>query len=300
MPAGVPARRPGCGPPVAYRAGMTTPARRFGAALLAVFALLAAGCGSDGNGADAAPSPTSSSTTETTAKAAETLDILVTNDDGYAADGIDAVVEALRAEPDTNVTVVAPFDDQSGKGDKTTPGELVRHDVETKSGYPAVGVEGHPADTVNVALDVLGLKPDLVVSGTNKGQNIGPFTTISGTVGAAKMAVRRGIPAFAASTGFADAPDFATTAELVVEWVRSHRAAILDGSAPVEIRNLNVPTCATGSLRGVVEDVPLASDFKGRDAMDVDCGSTKPESELVDDVDAFANGFAPITLAPAG
>lgn len=275
---------------------------RLAAVLLVVLALAGA-CSSDGKDTDAAPATTSTTTAPPAkdAKADGVLQVLVTNDDGYASEGIDAVVEALRAEPDTHVTVVAPFDNQSGQGDKTTPGSLVRHAVKTRSGYDAVAVEGHPADTVVVALDVLGLHPDLVVSGTNAGQNIGPFTEISGTVGAAKQAVRRGIPAFASSTGSVKDHelDHDVAATLVVRWVRDHRTELLAGTAPVEIHNLNVPTCTTGSLRGVVE-VPLAPDFKGRDASLVDCGSTKPEGALIDDVDAFANGFAPLTLAPAG
>jgi 5'-nucleotidase len=271
------------------------------ALLVALLALLATACGGSDGKAAVGTTTTSAAPTSTTAKPVEVLEVLVTNDDGYASDGIDAIVEALRAEPTTHVTVVAPNDNQSGQGDKTTPGTLVRHDVKTKSGYPAVGVEGHPADTVIVALDVLHLKPNLVVSGTNQGQNIGPFTEVSGTVGAAKEAVRRGVPAFATSTGLVkDHPlDYAVSAKLVVQWVHEHRAALLARTAPVEIRNLNVPTCVTGSLRGVV-DVPLATDFKGRDASLQDCSSTKPQSALVDDVDAFANGFAPLTLAPAG
>jgi 5'-nucleotidase len=275
---------------------------RLAALLLAVLALVAVSCGSDDNKDEAAETTTTTTEapTTTTAAPAKTLEVLVTNDDGYAADGIDAVVEALRAEPDTHVTVVAPYDNQSGQGDKTTPGTLPTHEVKTKSGYDAIGVEGHPADTVIVAIDVLHLKPNLVVSGTNEGQNIGPFSTISGTVGAAKQAVRKGIPAFAASTGLVkDHPsDHAAAAKLVVEWVRAHRAALLDGSAPVEIRSVNVPTCVSGQLRGEIE-VPLATDFKGRDASVQDCTSTKPESAMADDVDAFNNGFAPLTLVPA-
>jgi 5'-nucleotidase len=280
---------------------------RLAALLLAVLALAGAACGGSDD-KDAASTTTTSTTassdsgasTSTTAASAGVLEILVTNDDGYASNGIDAVVEALRAEPETHVTVVAPYENESGTGDKTTPGTLVTHEVKTASGYDAIGVEGFPADTVIEAIDVLGLKPDLVVSGTNEGQNIGPFTTISGTVGAAKQAVRKGIPAFASSTGMVkDHPfDHAVAAKVVVDWVREHRAALLDGTALVEIRNLNVPTCVTGTLRGVVE-VPLATDFKGRDASIQDCTSTKPEADLVDDVDAFAHGFAPITLAPA-
>jgi 5'-nucleotidase len=273
--------------------------RRAPVALFVALVLLA-GCGSDDK--EAAPTTTAAAktTTTTAATSAETLEILVTNDDGYASEGIDAVVEALRAMPGTHVTVVAPFENKSGTGDKTTPGALVTHDVKTASGYDAIGVEGFPADTVIQAIDVLKLQPHLVVSGTNEGQNIGPFTEISGTVGAAKQAVLKGIPAFASSTGLVKDHDLDhdVAAKIVVDWVHEHRAALLERSAPVEIRNLNVPTCLTGKLRGVVE-VPLATDFKGRDASIMDCTSTKPESALVDDVDAFANGFAPITLAPS-
>jgi 5'-nucleotidase len=252
--------------------------------LLAALALVGTSCGTTDDDPAATPSTTAAPTSTTSATSAgDVLEILVTNDDGYASKGIDAVVEALRAEPGTHVTVVAPYE------------------VKTASGYDALGVEGFPADTVILALGELGLHPDLVVSGTNEGQNIGPFTEISGTVGAAKQAVRTGVPAFASSTGTVkDHPyDHAVAAKIVAEWVRDHRKALLAGTAPVEIRNLNVPTCATGKLRGIVE-VPLATDFKGRNAAAIDCTSAKPRSELVDDVDAFANGFAAITLAPAG
>ena len=89
-------------------------------------AVLAAGCSSDDGGSDDAASDTTEAAAETTTTTApaETLDILVSNDDGFDAEGIDAVVEALIALPDTNVTVVAPAENQSGSGGNTTPGEL--------------------------------------------------------------------------------------------------------------------------------------------------------------------------------
>ena len=145
---------------------------------VAVALLLLAGCGSSGSKASdttSAPSGNAGGSTETTVSA--TLKVLVTNDDGYDADGIDAVVEGLRALPDTEVTVVAPLANQSGTGGKTTDGPLTVTDVKTKSGYPAKAVDGFPADTVIWAIDQHGIDftPDLVVSGINFGQNIGPL-----------------------------------------------------------------------------------------------------------------------------
>ncbi|MGZ4705832.1 MAG: 5'/3'-nucleotidase SurE, partial [Acidimicrobiales bacterium] len=99
---------------------------RIGAAV-AVALLLLAGCGSSATKSSSTTSGGSGAATETTV--ARTLRVLVTNDDGYAAAGIDAVVEALRALPDTEVTVVAPLTNQSGSGGKTTDGPLTVTDV---------------------------------------------------------------------------------------------------------------------------------------------------------------------------
>ena len=257
--------------------------------LIAVIALGVAGCGGDDDDSeDAAPS-----TTSTTQPAP--IAILVTNDDGYAAPGIDAIVEAFRKEPKVHIDVVAPTTNQSGQGENTTPGELAVTDVTTISGYPAKSVAGHPADAVNVALDKLNLKPDVVISGTNSGQNIGEFAEVSGTVGAAKTAARRGIPALAVSTGIADKPAFAASAELAIDWFREHRAEIAADRGSATVESLNVPTCTVGELRGLLETT-VASTFNDRPAAGPsNCESTTPKSELKDDVDGFLNGFATLT-----
>ena len=112
------------------------------------------------------------------------LQILVTNDDGYNAAGIDAVVQALVARPKVHVTVVAPATNQSGAGGNTTPGGVTADPGQTLSGYAATAVNGFPADSVLYALNTMHLNPDLLVSGINFGQNIGPFIPLSGTIGA--------------------------------------------------------------------------------------------------------------------
>jgi 5'-nucleotidase len=220
------------------------------------------------------------------------LEILVTNDDGYAATGIDAVVEALRMLPGVNVTVVAPATNQSGAGDKTTPGGVTSFAATTASGYPAVAVNGFPADSVLHALGVLGENPDLVVSGINEGQNIGPLVDVSGTVGAARTAARRGIPALASSQGFGTPPDYPSGVIAVLEWVEDFRLGRA-GPPYQEVANVNIPTCTAGAIRGTVE-LPVAAALNGR-GINSNCTSTV--TTFADDVDGFINGF--ITLSDA-
>ena len=151
------------------------------------------------------------------AKKPATITVLVTNDDGVAGPGLDALVEALRTVKNTKVVVVAPATNQSGTDGKTTPGTLVTQPATTPSGYTATAVQGFPADTITAALDQLGVKPNVVMSGINPGQNVGSLTDLSGTVGAAKMAVKRGIPAVAFSQGAGDAPQFDSSAKLALD-----------------------------------------------------------------------------------
>ncbi|HEX5615728.1 MAG TPA: 5'/3'-nucleotidase SurE [Acidimicrobiia bacterium] len=262
-------------------------------ALCALVSIVGVAC-SDDDTADTAS--IDAGTTTTTAPEPEVLRILVTNDDGVGADGIDAVVEALRALDAVEVTVVGPAENQSGTSDNTTAGTVPVSETTTVSGYPAIAVDGFPADSVTYALDeVLDETPHLVVSGSNEGQNIGPLVDVSGTVGAARTAARRGIPALAVSQGLGEPPQFSVSAELVVSWVEEHRAELLDHDAaagPTTVANLNVPSCPTPEVRGVVE-VPVASEFGANDPFTVDCASTLEDP--VDDVTAFVNGYAALS-----
>src|SRR5688500_18119917 len=159
--------------------------------------LLLAACGGDDGGDDAAPTDDGGTTeapaddtTTTTAAPAETFRILVSNDDGYAAEGIDALVEGLLTLDDVEVTAYAPLENQSGTSDNETPGEEATTEEMTLSGHPAVAVDGFPADSVEAGLAAMAEPPHLVVSGINEGQNIGPLTELSGTVGAARTGAR--------------------------------------------------------------------------------------------------------------
>lgn len=281
-------------------------------AVLLALPLLLVACGGDDDAGDDAADTTTATTAaddvadETTTTEAETtttealpepLTILVSNDDGYAAEGIDALVEALSADSTLEVIVSAPADEQSGSGDATTPGPLTATEVTTLSGHPAYAVQGEPADSVIYGLDTVlaGDPPDLVISGINHGQNIGPAVELSGTVGAARTAARRGIPALAISQGLPGEGvefDFAASVDAVLTWLDANRDSLADGS----FVNINVPTCDAGTeLRGTLEVTTDPTTDLGLAVQVADCGSTLAPGDVPTDVTAFNAGFAVVT-----
>lgn len=288
------------------RNGSTSVVHLLAVGLLAVATLGFVGCSSDSDNESA--STTSTPSTESTEAPAEPLKILVSNDDGYNAPGINALVNALTALPDVEVVVSAPATQQSGKGSNVTEGELTATEEKTLDGYPAFAVQGTPADSVNWALDGgVDMKPDLVITGINSGQNLGKIADeISGTVGAARAATARGIPALATSLGSDSTTDinevtnvkaFDTAAGFVVDWVKEHREGILDGTysgdSPL-LENLNVPMCTAGELRGVAQVELAQTSDRALDPQD--CTSTVAQPS--DDITAFINGFVTISSAP--
>lgn len=219
----------------------------------------------------------------------------MTNDDGIGAPGIDTIVNALQDLPGVEVVVVAPYENQSGASDSTTPGGVTWESSTTASGDEGTAVHGFPADCVIVALNELGVAPDLVVSGVNSGQNVGPYVELSGTVGAARIAARNGVPAVAASAGFDDSTGFEAAAELVVQWIEDNRDALENDLARTDvIVNLNVPGCTAGEIHGLVT-VPLAVEVpEGASLFSTDC-SVVPSAPPVDDIDAMIKGYAAVT-----
>jgi 5'-nucleotidase len=267
----------------------------LGTRTLAVLAALAvavvAGCGGDDDDGAAPQSGERETTTTAPPEPPQPLEILVSNDDGVGAEGIDVLVTALAALDGVEVTVVAPAGNQTGTGGLTTEGPLTTNEARTASGFEARAVEGYPADTIRVAFDELGLTPDLVVSGINEGQNLGPVVDVSGTVGAARAGARRGVPALAVSQGLGQDLDYEVAAGLVVDWIEENADALRAGEVAADIVvNLNVPTCDTGELRGQVE---VASATTGNAAPPSDCTSTA--EGFTDDITAFANGFAALS-----
>ncbi len=272
-------------------------------ALFVVATLFAGACSSD-DGEDATPETTaaerSESTTSTTETEEEALRIMVTNDDGVGAEGIDAIVEGLTALDGVEVTVVAPADEKSGSGNKTTDGEITTEEATTISGYPAIAVDGFPADTVNWAFDGgVDETPHLVVSGINSLPNLGGAVVLSGTVGAARTAAGRGVPAVATSQGFPagdGVAEFEVSVDVVVDWVEANDATLRSSvpaidSGEVEFVNFNSPSCGdTGAHRGTLE-MPLAE--VGPDDPSTDCSR---DVEPTNDVEAILSGWTPFTI----
>jgi 5'-nucleotidase len=226
--------------------------------------------------------------------------VLVTNDDGVAAPGIDALVQALRTVKNTKVVVVAPATNQTARGGDTTPSPHTTSAATTASGYAATAVEGTPADTISAALDQLGVKPNVVMSGVNNGQNLGPTIAVSGTVGAARAAAKRGVPAIALSQGpLGDAPQYGSAAKLAVRWLTAHRAQLVKKpkTPPTTITNLNVPDCPSGKPRGV-KVVTTATDGTGALGATVNCSA--PVTKPTTDIEAFNAGWAAEAPVPLG
>lgn len=170
--------------------------------------------------------------------------ILLSNDDGYFAPGLQALAEALA--PLGEVTVVAPERDRSGASNSLT---LDRPLTVRRSHLGYQYVNGTPTDCVHLAVTgLLEHLPDIVVSGINHGANMGDDTIYSGTVGAAMEAYLFGIPAIAFSQvdkGWKHLDAAAAKArELVQQMMRHHRI----GTQPW-LLNVNIPNRSLADIR---------------------------------------------------
>jgi 5'/3'-nucleotidase len=173
--------------------------------------------------------------------------ILITNDDGVRAPGILAVAEALRGMAE--ITIVAPASNQSGKGHSITIEDPIYVDAVSLPGeLQAMAVVATPATCVKVALGaLLKQRPDMVVSGINRGWNLGAVAYVSGTVGAAREAALAGIPAIAASLS-AEETNYTAAAQItrqVVVMARKH------GMERGVFLNVNVPAGAATAIKGI-------------------------------------------------
>ena len=173
--------------------------------------------------------------------------ILITNDDGVHAPGILAVAQALQSVGE--VTIVAPATNQSGKGHSITIEDPIYVDsVKLPGGLEATSVAGTPATSVKVAVGAfLNFKPDLVVSGINRGWNVGSVTYVSGTVGAAREAALLGLPAIAASLS-SDESNYGPAAEIVRQVVGMFRKTGFERGV---FLNVNIPAGAATAIKGI-------------------------------------------------
>jgi 5'-nucleotidase len=127
--------------------------------------------------------------------------ILLTNDDGISAPGLQAARRALREIDGVELEVIAPDSNRSATARSiTTRSPLTVEEVEFGDGDLGYATDGTPVDCVRFAeLGLVGGRPDLIVSGINHGANLGDDITYSGTVAAAFEGIILGIPAIAVS-----------------------------------------------------------------------------------------------------
>jgi len=170
--------------------------------------------------------------------------ILLSNDDGYFAPGIEALAGALDGLAE--ITVVAPERDRSGASNSLTLDRPL-HLRRSANGF--FFVNGTPTDCVHLAVTgMLEQQPDMVVSGINLGANMGDDTIYSGTVAAAMEGYLLGVPAIAVSLTSKTGAHFATAARIARETVeRFQREAF---GAPV-LLNINVPDLPWDEIRGI-------------------------------------------------
>ena len=165
------------------------------------------------------------------------LNIVLTNDDGFETENVQSLYRALRAAGH-DVILSAPYSGQSGTGGQIAflrpigPTQDDSPGGSVEKGSPGVGatgagpqqfyVDGSPAAALLYGIDVQALRtwgrfPDLVISGPNEGNNLGVLTPHSGTLGAAVTALNKGIPAIAVSADSGDPKQALMVAELTVK-----------------------------------------------------------------------------------
>ena len=175
--------------------------------------------------------------------------ILVTNDDGIHAPGLDACREIARAL-DGEVWVVAPETDQSGVSHSLSLNDPLRlREVEER----VYAVKGTPTDCVIMAArHIMPEKPDLVLSGVNRGRNAAEDVSYSGTVAGAMEGTVLGIPSFALSQGYSFATRRTPPWETAVQHAPKILRRILKEGMPRDVLvNINFPDCPPDQVAGI-------------------------------------------------
>ncbi len=231
--------------------------------------------------------------------------ILVTNDDGVHSPGIHALAAALR--PLGDVTIVAPVAESSAIGHALTLARPLRLERVPPNGVDGAGavfsVDGTPTDCVNIALTmVLENRPDLVVSGINKGFNLGDDVTYSGTVAGAMEGALLGIPSIAVSLERTRDPhdfDFTQAARAAM----TIAAAVLDQGLPRRtFLNINVPRRVTQGFRATIQasrnhvtKVTQSIDPRGRPYYWIEEGESEWHPDDRSDYHAVKTGWISVT-----
>ena len=226
------------------------------------------------------------------------MKILVSNDDGYLATGINVLTDALEQVAD--VVVVAPDRNRSAASSSLTLHTPLRVMEIARNRYK---VDGTPSDCVHLALTgFLDHEPDLVVSGINHGANLGDDVIYSGTVAAALEGRFLGLPTIAVSLVGRDLEHFDTAGRVASELVQKIDRT---GLAPDVVLNVNVPNLPYDELRGIratrlgfrhkSEQILKDSDPYGRPIYWVGPAGDGQDAGEGTDFHAIEHGYASVT-----
>ena len=226
------------------------------------------------------------------------LKILISNDDGYLAEGL--AVLHRRLAPFGDIDVVAPDRNQSGASSSLTLHSPLRVANPAQNVW---SVNGTPSDCVHLALaGFLAEDPDIVVSGIKHGANLGDDVIYSGTVAAAIEGRHLGLPALAVSLAGDTLDHFATAAEVTARVLKQ----LLNRPLPADLMlNINVPDIPLADLQGVqatrlgfrhrAEPLVRQTDPRGRDIYWIGPAGPEQDAGPGTDFHAVANGYASVT-----
>ena len=232
--------------------------------------------------------------------------ILLTNDDGVAAPGL-AFLAEIAATFSDDVWIVAPADEQSGAGHSLT---LTRPLRLRKLGERHFSVTGTPTDAVMMALGELmkEARPDLILSGINRGANLAEDVTYSGTVSAAMEGALAGIPAIALSQAYArQGMGSAVPFDAAREWAGRVLEPLIEMEmTPGTLVNVNFPACPADAVKGIRicrqgrrdygrAEVVKRTDPRGFDYYWFGLGPAQASPAHDSDLEAIADGFVSVT-----
>lgn len=224
--------------------------------------------------------------------------LLLTNDDGIHAPGLAALAESMA--PLGEVWVYAPDREQSAVGHGVSLARPLRVTERRERWF---AVDGTPTDCVMLAVrDLLGVRPDAVVSGINAGPNLGDDVTYSGTVAGAYEGMLLGVPSVAVSCASYTPTHFAAAGEAAVKVVSQ---VLAHGLPDATMLNVNVPDIPAAECKGMrvvrlgrrhyEDEIVRRVDPRGKPYYWI--GGTAPSMEAPEDTDlhAVAEGYVSIT-----
>lgn len=228
--------------------------------------------------------------------------ILITNDDGIFAPGIYALWEAMQEVGQT--TVVAPDTEQSAVGHAITLSDPLRVEgIHRTGGFEGFAVSGTPADCAKIAIrSLMDKKPDVLISGINRGANLGNNIIYSGTVSAATEGTMLGIPSVAISINSFNSDEFRGAKETAIKVVHYLTNNTLPSGT---LLNVNVPYCPPEEIKGIKvtrqgnqyfqDDFDQRKDPRGRTYYWMKGKIVDDDQELYYDSKAVCDGYVSIT-----